>query len=1057
MHKLIELELSNFRGWKHLHLVDLDKKGLCAINGINGGGKCLEKDSYLYNNNTLTKIVDVSENWNPSGFKEVFLRLTAENGRKVTTSHIFSEDVDKIIKLTTNNGFSVGGTEDHGILIIDKDCRFKFKSLSSIKDDDYICIDRSQNSFVDGYPNIEYVQDEPSICCSGLAFNPPKVFNEQMAAMLGYYIANGSYGKRKNRISISSSNTILINNMKVLSDYLGVEIKTDINYGNSSIGGVWFARFMKYLLDGNIKTARDKTVPSIVLKSPKSCQINFLRALIDCDGYYSKKGDTLEYYSSSENIAKVVHLMLLNFGIVSRLSFNESAKIGSKIYNHKYWTVAIRSNNIDIYFNKIGSLIYEKKEKTRNPNKDIIPFLKEILYEEIDRIKNLLNVDRNGQYKIGNRHKRFINTTMIKSGALSATYCKVKSFLDHIKNYDDVYSLFNKDLLKICRNIIDFNFYFDSIGSIEVPSGRKKVYDVTIPDGHCFFSNGFINHNSSIRQSIEYLLLDKIQDIEDIEELPHNINSECTIRGVITRDNGDRIEIIKHRNHKGASGNKTLLSVNDDTTLTHSDRRQTQKNIEELLDISDGSIYSSTIFSQNSPSFIESTEGDRKKVLYSFLGLDKYTEYMNKAKDECSDINLRIEDFQNKLDKVQVQILELDSNIEEFENRSKTYEDTRKSRIESLLITKEEIKEDNSLEELEHKLIILKNEFVDDKEIDIYLNKLNKEITELTRKKQEIVSNINQIDRELKNIGDGTCPVLKEVICNRLKDNEEETSNNLNDEKNRLLCNREEISFELDKQTEVKNSIIHKSNENRKIQSDINQLEKEIAEVKFYNSRIESQKKEIDRRIKSIREEDNPYFDLKNKAELRLNDIIADYKHYKTRIEELENELPYYKFWMEGFGRSGIPNMKIEGFLEELETRTNKYLSDMNSDMYVKIDAQAELKSGDIREKISYKVLSTNKDITDYHSYSGGQKQRIKIASLLAFADLLGKFDLIVMDEILELSLDDGGKISVVRLLREKAQDIGSILVISHDSSIKDSFDTAIHVCSNNGVSEIVE
>ena len=64
---------------------------------------------------------------------------------------------------------------------------------------------------------------------------------------------------------------------------------------------------------------------------------------------------------------------------------------------------------------------------------------------------------------------------------------------------------------------------------------------------------------------------------------------------------------------------------------------------------------------------------------------------------------------------------------------------------------------------------------------------------------------------------------------------------------------------------------------------------------------------------------------------------------------------------------------------------------------------------------------------------------------------MLGKFNFIILDEVLELSLDDSGINSVMELLKQKALAIGTVFVISHNVSVKDKFDNIMRIEIKDG------
>src|SRR5205823_14169962 len=63
--------------------------------------------------------------------------------------------------------------------------------------------------------------------------------------------------------------------------------------------------------------AREKSIPDVILRSPKSVVSAFLRAYFDCDGCASaKEGVILSTFS--DDIAQALQILLLNYGILSR-------------------------------------------------------------------------------------------------------------------------------------------------------------------------------------------------------------------------------------------------------------------------------------------------------------------------------------------------------------------------------------------------------------------------------------------------------------------------------------------------------------------------------------------------------------------------------------------------------------------------------------------------------------------------------------------------------------------------------------------------------------------
>src|SRR5207244_3062682 len=98
-------------------------------------------------------------------------------------------------------------------------------------------------------------------------------------------------------------------------------------------------------------SAREKTVPDVILRSPEDVVRHFLRALFDCDGYAGNCGVILA--TSSERMSQQVQLLLLNFGILSR----------RRPHKDGCWHVHVTGSSCLTFCEKIGFGLARKKEK----------------------------------------------------------------------------------------------------------------------------------------------------------------------------------------------------------------------------------------------------------------------------------------------------------------------------------------------------------------------------------------------------------------------------------------------------------------------------------------------------------------------------------------------------------------------------------------------------------------------------------------------------------------------------------------------------------------------
>jgi stage V sporulation protein R len=150
------------------------------------------------------------------------------------------------------------------------------------------------------------------------AIRIPGCVNRKLAAFLGYMIGDGHISDVKRTIGITTGDEEQADRYIALTeDLFGIRPRKVWERTK------WRAKFSSanlrdFLVSLGLKTgfcARVKDVPDVILRSPKSVVVAFLRAYYDCDGYAGPAGVILA--TSSEAMSKTIQLLLLNFGILS--------------------------------------------------------------------------------------------------------------------------------------------------------------------------------------------------------------------------------------------------------------------------------------------------------------------------------------------------------------------------------------------------------------------------------------------------------------------------------------------------------------------------------------------------------------------------------------------------------------------------------------------------------------------------------------------------------------------------------------------------------------------
>ena len=585
---------------------------------------------------------------------------------------------------------------------------------------------------------------------------------------------------------------------------------------------------------------------------------------------------------------------------------------------------------------------------------------------------------------------------------------------------------------------------------------------------------------STLRLAIEYLLTDSMSEDINTDEFTFDKKGNCEL-GCIIEHNNSLIKIIKYREHKKHK-NSTILEINGDSeTFTENDRRQTQKNIEELLGVNKDSLSISTIFSKDSKSFPECKESDRKKILYDALQLHEYTVKENKVKEEIKKVELKIGVLDTKVSFTKDYIEDGIVKVDTLHGKSKYWEINRQEKLKRLEGEIDEInKKDDTIILEGHKE--KKKEYAN-KIVDFYfeIDELKKDLVNnnweeegvLTEQQRVLKKYKIQTEFELSKLKKSKemaweCPVLGH-FCELLSDKAEEVKKNKLTEMSLIEKQLKEHSDSLyiieSKLKEYEKAHLQNEDINKKIKDlerIIDQIKREIHHVEEKITSVLLSIKEKKDRVqkikdskKEIKKESDPFVEMIILEKVSITKMEKEIIKIKETLNKLYDDIQYWNFLRVAYSKAGIPNMKMEGFLESLELETNKILSGIADKIYIKIDSQGLTKSGEVREKIDYSVNHPNKTITNFYSYSGGERHRVNLASMFAFNKLLSKLNFIVLDEVLELSLDVSGKEDVIKLLKNKITEVDTILCVSHDDSIKDNFISVMNIKKIDEVSHI--
>ncbi|WP_297493311.1 DNA gyrase subunit A [Persephonella sp.] len=424
---------------------------------------CVVGDTLIHTDKGLVKIKDIVPDSKENSDNPIDIKVQSLN-RKINNSDMFfNSGKHKTIKIETEEGYEVEGSFNHPVLTWTTDESgkpvYKWKTLDQIKAGDYVIVSRIND--------IEPVED---------------LLSEKEAILLGSLVSEGYISD--NRVGFNNTD-------KDFADQFETALVG--SYGTSCCIYERKLKSGKTLIEYQIhhkeviEDIKEKEVPYTVLRSSKKIQRAFIRALFEGDGSVYKGQGTvvISYFSKSKKLLKQLQILLLNFGIISRIHRDKQ--------NHRL--IISGYENVKLFKEKIGFLStkQQKLEKllkelnakeTANSKTDFIPFIADYIRKK---------------YK-GKGFNEWLSKHNIDR------YQKIEKYWKKLE------TILDDEDLALYRELLKNRYYFAKVKTVE-ETGEKVVYSIRVNSQcHSFVGNGIINHNTEAR--LTKLAMEMLTDID---------------------------------------------------------------------------------------------------------------------------------------------------------------------------------------------------------------------------------------------------------------------------------------------------------------------------------------------------------------------------------------------------------------------------------------------------------------------------------------------------------------------------------------------------------------
>lgn len=478
-------------------------------------GRCVTGDTMV---NTNHGFVAMRELINEQGYHNVNnLSIDGPRGQKAV-SHTY-KDKDFVYQITTRNGFEIKGTAEHPLLVFTPDLKFKWRSLDSLKEGDWLVSSTKMNKPTFGMSNI----------------------TKDHAGWLGYWVANGVNDGR----IYTKESSILTRVTRYAKRMLpGVRpvTKTDSNgvtsiyFTNSPKGKRMTPSFARQFIPKDTRgNSYDKSIPLSVRTAPKEVLHEFLEAYFECDchingGKFDSAGGVISpsviiLSSSSKKLMRQLHVILAHgYGIIGRFSSKymtpEELYTCGKYYNRDvYEAHQISLTGSDAYrflqvFKRAKVQKYADRFHPSRPgdhnDRRVIPYIRRAVCEAFAGAALKNKSGKKSRYLELVTGEQVLNYNRMKPMFLGREKRNTLGTLPEFSLYEDDWDLKLPWLRSISPSVADrveyllhYGAHFEEVVAIRKSKKPVTVYDVTVPDGHAFTANNLVSHNTRLSAMVD--------------------------------------------------------------------------------------------------------------------------------------------------------------------------------------------------------------------------------------------------------------------------------------------------------------------------------------------------------------------------------------------------------------------------------------------------------------------------------------------------------------------------------------------------------------------------
>jgi len=461
------LDAEQEKAWEALRHAD---GGLFSIPG--GRGKCVGLGTWLYTDQGIFRAEDA----HLAITSGEALFLDSRNGpQQATRAYRFPVSVCRSIE--TQLGYQEAGTLEHPLVTLDPDtATLNWTMVGELKEGDYVALATSMSWGAAKAKKFKYARKDPDY--SSTDINLTGQLSRTDAIVLGLLVGDGGLTVR-NRTRISTVDPDVLRVMRAHAKAAGVKLRKGT--GSNCDYEICSCQYKAWLEHHGLLSVKseNKTIPVAVLRQGSDVLRWFLQGYFTADGGVIPK-DGVTSSSASERLSREIQQALLALGILAKVRKKKTTHLDA-------WEVGIRGGDVIKFAEKIGfcsgskgaslaTLRRHLERRPRNSNIDVVP-VSRLVYECAKEYGQEVYAAYKDARTVGisrPRLREFLRIVRDKEGKKG----------NHIRRV----------LESLLREIDRYGLRFLKVTKLQ--NTVEDVVDFTVPNGHEYYGNGFINHNT---------------------------------------------------------------------------------------------------------------------------------------------------------------------------------------------------------------------------------------------------------------------------------------------------------------------------------------------------------------------------------------------------------------------------------------------------------------------------------------------------------------------------------------------------------------------------------